>query len=461
MLKISDRVAAGEVRAFAFASTLFFTTTTALTLWPTVASARDPICAAGVAVDLASPVAAPATVTLGEAVAAGDALEAEADRPRARALYLAVLARDPLDDDAEVGLARVDAADGCVALAELSYRAVLARTPGHVAARVGLADLLLHERRWDEAERTLTEGLAVEPFAPELLARRARVAYFRGDAPAAVFWSTEAEAAAPLDAEIRDLRDRAFVGQARLGQRVQWFPSSYDDLVTTDASAVQRWRRLRFEGAMTFAARSGATRATRSGENRTPIIDGRPSFGAYLHFGAGAWAGASIATAAPATALPVWAYSVSGFTPVWSTPLSIQLTGAFWRYRDDRDVAILSPALGIAVTERLDVTLKYWLTTVFHDGTSESAHSAGVRIGWRPIARTTFGLDYTYGVQLERNPTALELTSLRSHIVSLLAMRQITRSFGVDAALGLERRAGPNAADVWGPSAEVGVFARW
>ncbi|MCW5833231.1 MAG: tetratricopeptide repeat protein, partial [Labilithrix sp.] len=347
---------------------------------------------------------------------AADALASPLDRARARGLYLAVLARDPDDEEAAVGLARADAQDGCFALAERGYRDVLARSPGNVDARAGLADLLVWRGRWAEAEATLDEGLVHAPLAPDLLSRRARVAHFRGEPAVARRFLAEAARVTPLDAEVREAEDRVFLGQARLGQRVQLFPRAYDDLYTTDVTAALRWRRLRFELGGQVVSRHGASRPSRSGEVRSTVIDGRPSFGAYYHFGNGGWAGGSVGASAPALALPRWALALSGFTPLGRV-LSAHLTTALWRYRDDRDVFFVTPALTVAVTDAVDVTARYWLTSVIArsaDGSTdvEHVHSAGGRVGWRATARLTLGLDYTYGVQLERNPTATELRDL-------------------------------------------------
>jgi YaiO family outer membrane protein len=317
-----------------------------------------------------------------------------------------------------------------------------------------------------EAQDVLDDGLSVAPLSPELLTRRARVSYFRGDVSAARRYLGEAQRVSPLDPEVREAQSRVFVGQARLGQRIQIFPEGYDDVSTTDVTAMQRWRKLRFEAGAAVVSRHGAPRETRSGLMRTTIIDGRPSFGTYYHFGNGAWAGGSIGVSAPALALPKWAFGLAGFTPLDRT-FSLQLSAALWNYRDNRDVVIVSPALGIALTDSLDLTLRYWLTSVIAQNASGSTtvahvHSVGARLGWRPISRLSVGIDYTYGVQLERNPTATELLDLRSHIVTIFGLFLITRSVGVDAAISVERRlslgAGP---DVFGPAAEVGVFTRW
>jgi YaiO family outer membrane protein len=411
--------------------------------------------------------AAPAVAPGGDADAmltAAQALVTPLDRPRARALYLAILARDPEDDEATVGLARVDGWDGCYALAERGYRAVLARSPGNVEACAGLADILAWTSRWKEAQGILDAGLARSPLAPELLSRRARIASARGDMSAASGYLAEAERVAPLDPEVREARDRHFVGQARLGQRLQIFPTGYDDVYTTDVSAMQRWRRLRFELGATVISRHGAPRETRSGPIKTTIIDGRPSAGAFYHYAGGGWIGGTMAMSAPALALPRIALGISGFAPL-DRIFSLYFSTAYWRYADDRDVVILSPALGVAITDAVDFTARYWLTAVVvrsDEASVDYVHSIGARVAWRLEPRTTVGVDYTYGVQLERNPSATELLELRSHIVSLFARRLITRSLGADLALSIERRTSLGTApDVFGPAAEAGIFTRW
>src|SRR5688572_26950708 len=56
----------------------------------------------------------------------------------ARALYLWILARNAEDDEARVGLARIDGWEGCVDLATAGYRAVLVRHPHDAEVRAGL-----------------------------------------------------------------------------------------------------------------------------------------------------------------------------------------------------------------------------------------------------------------------------------------------------------------------------------
>jgi hypothetical protein len=127
-------------------------------------------------------------------------------------------------------------------------------------------------------------------------------------------------------------------------------------------------------------------------------------------------------------------------------------------------VVILAPVLGIAVTDSIDVGLRYWLTTVIAGGpggttSTHVAHSVGARVGMRVLPKLSLALDYSYGIQLERNPTSTDFLDLRSHIVSLIGVVNITKTFGVDASVSVERRMAK--ADVWGPAVEVGAFVRW
>ncbi len=399
-------------------------------------------------------------------VTAAEALDHPLDRPLARALFLAALARDPGDAEALVGLARVDTADGCVALAEQAYRAVLTHSMGNVDAAAGLATLLLRARRWAEARHVLDAALSLSPLSPDLLSRRASVALWSGEVTAAMYYVTEAQRVSPLDPDLREARDRVFLGQARLGQRVQVFPKGYDDVWTTDVAVMERWHRLRLEAGATVVSRSGAARETRSGTLKTRILDGRPTLGAFYHYPSGGWFGGSVGVSAPALALPRSAYELRTFVPLVPR-LSLQATSAYWRYADDRDVVVLSPALGLATTDAIDITARYWLTSVIVRGSGSDSrvnyvHSFGVHVDWRPDGKTALGLDYTYGVQLERSPSATDLLELRSHIFTALARRMIRRELGIDLALALERRSslgeGPN---VFGAAAEGGLFVRW
>lgn len=420
------------------------------------ARGRDALCRA-------APDVAPVT-DVDRALTEASALDSPLDRARARALYLAVLVADPLDEEAAVGLARLDAADGCAALAERGLRAVLARTPRNTEARAALVDLLVARGRWAEARDELDAGLALDPLSVDLLARRARLATWSGDARVARTDLDEATRISPLDPELRSARDRLVLGQARLGQRVQIFPSGYDDIVTTDFAAMQRLGRWRLELGAMVAGRYGALRETRSGPAKTTILDGRPTAGLYRHLENGSWIGGTLGVSAPALALPRFSAAVTSYVPLGSK-VAAQMTTAYWRYAGNRDVSILSPAVFVTPTESVELIAKYWLTgvRVRENGTgAQAVSSVGGRVTWRSDPRTSVGLDYVYGLQLERNPLAQELASLRSHIVTLIVQRLVSSTLGVDLALSAEHRENRHTgATAWGPAVEAGVSARW
>ncbi len=403
-------------------------------------------------------------VEVDAALTEADAVTTPADRPRARALYLAVLVRDPFDEEAAVGLARMDAADGCYALAKRGVRDVLARSPKNVEARVVLADVLVLENRFADARREVEAGLLHAPLSVDLLARRARLAAWGGDAATAKRDLDEAARIAPLDPDVLAARDRLVVGLARFGQRVQLFPSGYDDLVTTEASAMQRFGTWRFEVAATVMGRYGAVRETRSGPQKTTIVDGRPSIGLWKHFENGSYLGGSFGVSAPGVTLPLLSLNVGSFVPVGRF-VGVHFSTSYWRYAEDRDVSILSPAVVVSPADRIELTARYWMTGVRVRERGIGAvvvSSAGGRVTYRIDSRTSAAVDYTYGLQLERNPLATELSSVRSHIVTLMGQRLVQRRLGVDLAVSLERRENiRTGTSALGPAVELGISTRW
>ncbi len=181
----------------------------------------------------------------------------------------------------------------------------------------------------------------------------------------------------------------------------------------------------------------------------------------YWHFDGGGYVGGPVAGSFPAGSLHRYATSVTGALPTWRK-WSLQLSTSYWRYADDRNVLIYAPALGYAITDDLDLTARYWFTAVASDSTYDFVHSAGLRATWRSSARTTWGVDYTYGVQLDRNPSAVDLLTLRSHIFTAFVRRLLTRELGVDGAFSIERRTSTaSAPNVVGAVFEVGIYTRW
>ncbi|MBX3190422.1 MAG: tetratricopeptide repeat protein [Labilithrix sp.] len=389
--------------------------------------------------------------------AKGDAIVGE--RARARAIYLALLTRDPEDAEAEAGLARVDAWDGCWLLAERGYRRVLERYPNDEDARAGLVDLLLWQSRFAEAELELREGLARTPASAELLVRRARLAHWRGDEAAAI---RDAEAAArlsPLDPTMSAQRDQLFLGEARLGMRLQFLPAQYDDIVTNDAEVMQRFGRARVHLLHQLVTRTGAFGAT-------TVVDARRAVGAYYHYAPGGWAGLELAFTTPAIALPRWAATLAMLVPVNARVGLYVATGA-WSYSADKAVYLVAPAVSLALTDTLEIGLRSWVSTVVtsvpgQNTATETVVSGGLRGLWKPEPATVVGAEYTYGVQLDQNPTVAQLVQLRSHVLTVFGRHMFTPTVGVQPVLAVERRENRTSGDVmFVPAVEGSVLVRW
>jgi tetratricopeptide (TPR) repeat protein len=386
-------------------------------------------------------------------------LHGEAGRAHARALYIALLARDPNDDEVTTALARIDSWDGCSDLAERGYRAVLLRNPNEVDARGGLIDILLWQRRWEEAEEQIREGLRRAPQSADLLSRRARLSHWRGDESAAIADAESAARLSPYDPTLYVQRDALFLGEARIGVRGQFFPGGYDDIYTFEADGMQRYKHFRFEIGHRIVSRTGAFADTTA-------TDGRRSGGVYYHFRSGGWAGLELAYAAPPIALPRYALTLAAVTPI-ATRVSVGLNFGVWSYATDKTVYIVAPAVNYAVRDGIEIGLRYWVSTVVAGApgqptVSETVHSAGIRTIFTLDPSFLVGGEYTFGVQLDQNPTLAQFLQLRSHILTGFARKMFTREIGVSPVVAFEVRENTKTEQVIViPLVEAALLVRW
>ena len=98
----------------------------------------------------------------------------------ARAAFLAVLARNPRQPDALLGIARQLQFDGQSGAAEQVTKA-LATNPNHVGALALQASLHLDAERYDDARRDADKALAIDSSSVEAMAVLAAVAHLIGD----------------------------------------------------------------------------------------------------------------------------------------------------------------------------------------------------------------------------------------------------------------------------------------
>lgn len=413
--------------------------------------ARAAVCAAAKNV--------PTTGTRDALLARARSHIADNERPEARAIYLALLARDPSDDEVRGRLARLDAWDGCYDLAEKGYRQVLSHYPEDAEVRAGLVDVLLWTRRWDEAEAELEEGVKRSPGSPDLVLRRAKLAHWRGDEERAAAEAARARRLAPLDLDAQALCDEVFLGEARLAGRAQLFPSGWDDIYTTEAEISQRWRKLRFFFGHQSVARTGAFA-------NTTTIDVRRTVGVYYHAPFGGWVGAAVGVATPGAALPLVAVTLSALSPIGSL-FTLLTNAAVWQYTNDKTVYTIAPSLGWAATPTLEIGARWWVSNVVarapgQTSVSETVHSIGLRAVYRPEPSWQAGAEYTYGVQLDQNPTFTQLLELRSHVVTVYARRMFFRELGVQPVFALERRESlASGVVIVVPLVELALLTRW
>jgi tetratricopeptide (TPR) repeat protein len=386
----------------------------------------------------------------------------------ARAVYLWVLARHDSDAEALFGLARVDAWGGCWAIAEEEYRRVLAVHPADADVRAGYVDLLLWRGRRQEAERVLMQGLspgggsgaigpASEPAnAPSLLARAARFAYWRGDAATAVRLGDEAERVAPDDGDVRAMRDRMFLGEARLTTHVDVYPSNYPSLYSVAAQVLERKGRFELSAGAQLLERLG-------GGTTTTVLDLRYPLGVAYHPALGVVLGAEIAPGFPAHAIPGIAAKVWALAPL-AGPFDAFLAYSLWHFAGDDFVHIINPSLGVALPADLRLEGRAWISWAILGGHSQTEGALGSQLIWSPTSRLSAGVTYTYGAEVNQVPTLYQLLEYRSHVGGLFADVAVDRRVGVRPLLGISRREGPASQGgiaIWIASFEIGAYARW
>jgi tetratricopeptide (TPR) repeat protein len=383
----------------------------------------------------------------------------QGDYAKARALYLSLLARDARDREARLGLARLDTWEHCYARAEQRYHQLLHEKAGDVEARAGLIDLLIWTERWDEAQTAIDAGFALAPDAPELWQRRALWLRWSGDRAGAMRAAEHAEALAPSDTDIRVLRDRLFVGQLRSSVRIDVFPHAYPNLYTAAISGLQYWKQLELGVDAQLISRIGGT-------EHVSIVDGLYTASGIYHAHGGSSAGLSLGLGAPAQAIP--AFTAKGWLLLqiasrWSGFFAY----SFWQYHNDKTAHIFAPAIGYALSDNVQLELRWWISYLLLQRPMMSPATAVVnavsgRVAWRVMTPWVLGVSYTYGPQLDQAPARYEFLHIKSHVFALFADWLVARSWGLSPMLSFEWRRSSNTAPVaLIYSAEVAAYVRW
>jgi tetratricopeptide (TPR) repeat protein len=358
----------------------------------------------------------------------------------AKNAYRSLLRNSAEDDEARIGLARVEAWTGDYEESERHYREVTARHPESSEASAGLADLLVWRQRAFEAEAQLDAALERTPNSADLLMRKARLLQWRGDIAKARRLIERAEALEPDNEDVRHIRERMPLGEVRLTAHAEQFPGRYRNLYGGSVLLTQTYDRFRFSLGHDLVQRY----VTQDGRR---LYDGIRSVSAHYSFAAGGSLGLEVGFASPGNAVPAYTGRVEATYPL---PLRLTATASYalWFFRDNRTVHILSPGLSFAASEPLDVGIRAYFGFVDvpgRDGRGEGDLTravASINIWglYRATPRLTLGLAYTYGTQVDKNPAFFQLIDIRSHIATSYADYLFSRTFGVRPTFGAELR---------------------
>ncbi|MDI1475273.1 tetratricopeptide repeat protein [Polyangium sp. y55x31] len=378
------------------------------------------------------------------------------DKPAARRRYEALLARDPRDDEARTGLARLDAWDGHHARAAAAYRDVLSRHPGDDDVRAGLFDVLTWQGLWDEAEAAL--DAAPRKDSPTLLACRARLEYARGDLTTAHALADRAYVASGGNTELRALARRLSTGYARVTTRVLVFPAPMPTLGQVEVEVSQAWRRL----ILGVETEHGGRPSTASGGWAYGATWGGR---ATWLFGHGFSLGGEAAFGAPAESVPTLRLRALGTAPIrpW---LTAGLSYTYRRYTGGIATHGASPTLGLTIGDQLRLDATYWLTHVRVEdprGASESrlVHAFSFSAGRTLLPWLALRAGYAHGAEAERFPAAFQILDLVTDAVYVGADLWPYDFLRVMPLYNLTFRGPPGAERAALHTFELGALVRW
>ncbi len=376
----------------------------------------------------------------------------------ARAMYEWILKRFPADRDVRAALARTDAWSGCLDRAKRRYTALLREEPNDVEVRAGLADVQLWSGELEAARATIDAGLKLDSKAAELWRRRSVVMSRSADRGAAIAAAERAEALAPSDPEIRAIRDRLFLGQARLALRLDRFPRGYPDIRTVDLQTLQSLGRVEVGANAQVVDRYG-------GSESRAIVDELTTGSAFYQAPGGVGLGLSLGAGTPARAIPRFV-SKLWFVAQLGARLSASLAYSLWQYRDGMSAHIIAPTLGYALTDTIQLEARAWLSYLVlpRPGTSaniDSVYALSLRTAWRSMARLLLGCSYTYGPQLDKAPTSQEFLRLESHIVTAFSDFLLNRHWGLQVLVAIEERRSEHVPFLPIFATELASYVRW
>lgn len=249
-------------------------------------------------------------------------------------------------------------------------------------------------------------------------------------------------------------------GEVRLTGRMDKYPERFPNLYSLGIQVLQRFGR--YEGYV------GAQLLRRvGGDDRTSVIDARVPVGVIYHPAIGAAVGGEVAIGAPGEGIPDVA--LKGWV---LAPLVLNVSGylsySFWHFDNSALVHILNPSLTLTVPP-IDLRLGVgaWISVLnlppAPNGTSTSDEALAVGLSAAaPITRRLeVGAMYSYGVQLDQNPSLLQILHFKSHVVTGYTDILFDRSKGIRPVFAFERRESPSGLIIGIFSAELGMYVRW
>lgn len=315
-------------------------------------------------------------------------LERDGRYEEALAAFRQLAALNPNDHAARLAIARLHERMGHPDRAEAVFRSVALEDPANVQALLGVGRTLLAQLRPEDAVVVLQRAETIAPRDPDVLETLARAHRDAGRSTLALAYDERAWTLAPT------VQHRAALERARLSHQhraqLRWFGEEFGGSVPRSSST---------DLALDYRL-SDRLRVTGRGQHQKKfdVDDARGGAGVEWRWTPYTAVGGHALVGPGNDVMPVGDYRGE---------IGYNYRSATWlgavRYFDfeGAEVTAVSPALNLAVSERVSLGLRYAFTVTDVAGVATNAkgHSAHVRGSYVVFPRITLSLGYARGVE--------------------------------------------------------------
>jgi hypothetical protein len=254
------------------------------------------------------------------------------------------------------------------------------------------------------------------------------------------------------------------MGEGRATAHMDYYspPSKYLSVFSLALQGLQRVGR--------FELSAGAQLVDREAWPNGPqgaTHDVRYPIGVSYHPAMGWNVGVELAPAYPADAVPVIAARGFVIAPLLG-PVDWSLSYDFWHFKNETDVQLFNPGVGISLPHELRLDLRAWIAVVTSppgangERRTEPAGAGGAQLTWSATSRLDLALSAAYGKELDATVIQETMLNYLGPSVQVLGDWLVQRHFGLRGSVGLQwLTQQDNGSSFTITSFELGGYGRW